>query len=110
MKKNIFSAMLIAIAVLMTACSQDDELTPAAPEDEQSCVTKGAKTVLIYMAGRNDLTDVLTPDLNEIKAGSQQLGDEQNLLVFVRSYIGSDTPWLARIRNGVMTDSVSVKD
>ena len=110
MKKNIFSAMLIAIAVLMTACSQDDELTPAAPEDEQSCVTKGAKTVLIYMAGRNDLTDVLTPDLNEIKAGSQQLGDEQNLLVFVRSYIGSDTPWLARIRNGQVTDSVSLTD
>lgn len=108
MKKNFLNAVIITIAVLMAACSNEDEMTPATPQQPGNM--KGAKTVLIYMAGRNDLTDAVTPDLNEIKEGSRLLGDEDNLLVFVRSYMGCDVPWLARIRNGQVTDSVSLTD
>ena len=61
------------------------------------------------MAGRNDLARAVEPDLNEMKEGSKQLGENENLLVFVRRYDGSQ-PWLARIKNGVMTDSVSYSD
>ena len=42
----------------------------------------GASTVLVYMAGRNNLTADLDQDLEEIKRGSTRIGDN-NLIVFV---------------------------
>jgi len=71
-----------------------------------------SKTVLVYMAGKNDLNDAVTPDLDEMKLGSKQLGDNDNLLVFVCRYKGqsTETPWLGRIKNGEVIDSLSIND
>ena len=77
------------------------------------------RTVLIYMAGKNDLThnnshrNYVNEDLEEIKEGSRKLSSNDCLLVFVRRYLNDnnlETPWLARIQNGEVTDSVSVRD
>lgn len=71
-----------------------------------------SRTVLVYMAGKNDLKDAFTPDLNEMKVGSKQLSDNNNLLVFVCRYKGqsNETPWLGRIKNGEVIDSLSIND
>ena len=113
MKKNVFYSVMMA--VLMTACSSNDdvlETVQPSPMNSESRMSAQAKTVLVYMAGRNDLEDVLASDLNEMKVGSKQLSDNDNLLVFVCRYKGKsiETPWLARIKNGEVTDSLSLND
>ena len=105
MKTNFFSAAVLVMTLLTTACSNDDNEASRRSASESS-----AKTVLVYMAGRNDLSRAVEPDLSEIKEGSKRLGDNHNLLVFVRRYNDGSQPWLARIKNGVVTDSVSLSD
>lgn len=64
------------------------------------------RTVLIYMAGKNDLThnnncrNYVNEDLEEIKEGSRKLSSNDCLLVFVRRYLNDnnlETPWLVRL-------------
>ena len=101
------------MAVLMTACSSnDDDLEPVQPalKKGESRTVAQAKTVLVYMAGRNCLSGMVNKDLNEMKQGSKSLGNNDNLLVFVRRDKTEKMPWLARIKNGVVTDSVSLSD
>ena len=109
MKKSIFYTVIMALVVLTTACSSDDDLM-AETTGKQSDSMKSEKTVLVYMAGRNDLTQDVNTDLDEIKDGSRRIGDDCNLLVFVRRFEKKETPWLARIKNGEVTDSVSLND
>ena len=113
MKKNVFYAVMMMMVVLMTACSSSDddfEAVQPTPKKSESRTMVQAKTVLVYMAGRNDLAAVVNDDLNEMKQGSMSLGNDDNLLVFVRRDKSESLPWLARIKNGVVTDSVSLSD
>ena len=99
--------------VVMTACSSDDdafEPVQPAPKKGESRTVAQAKTVLVYMAGRNSLSGMVNKDLNEMKLGSKRLDSNDNLLVFVRRDKTEKMPWLARIKNGVVTDSVSLSD
>ena len=101
------------VVVMMTACSSNDdafEPVQPAPKKEESRTVDQAKTVLVYMAGRNNLSGMVNKDLNEMKLGSKYLGSNDNLLVFVRRDKSEKLPWLARIKNGVVTDSVSLSD
>lgn len=112
MKKNLFYTVLsgVMMMVLTTACTNDNDLVPADGGSRDSETTVSEKTVLIYMAGRNNLSDIIPSDLNEIKEGSRKISDKHNLLVFVRNNHGDGMPWLARIKNGQVTDSVSLSD
>ena len=113
MKKNVFYAAVMMVVMMMTACSSDDdafEPIQPAPKNPESRTMAQAKTVLVYMAGRNNLAGIVNDDLNEMKQGSKRLGSNDNLLVFVRRDKTEKLPWLARIKNGVVTDSVSLKD
>ena len=112
MKKNIIFAVMMAMVVLMSACSNDERPGSMGNMDGrgQSRIAGEAKTVLVYMAGRNDLYNALEGDLREIKEGSKLLSENENILVFVRRYKNDAQPWLARIKNGEVTDSVSVSD
>lgn len=103
MKKIVFSTVLIALTVLMSACSNDDS-------EDMTPVKENSRTVLVYMAGRNNLSFTIDDDIDELKKGSKGLDSHENLLVFVRKDDGSQQPWLARIKNGVLTDSVSLSD
>ena len=101
------------VVVMMTACSSDDdafEPVQPAPKKGESRTVAQAKTVLVYMAGRNSLAGMVNKDLNEMKLGSKRLDSNDNLLVFVRRDKTEKMPWLARIKNGVVTDSVSLSD
>ena len=104
MKQYFISAIMFGLMVLMTACSNDD--APATRGED----TVNAKTVLVYMAGKNDLTGALDRNLKQIKEGSRKIGKNDNLLVFVRRNVENETPWLARIKNGEVTDSLSLSD
>ena len=108
MKKNILSAMVLALMLMTAACSKDDDSIVPVSENTNTPVN-ATKTVLIYMAGRNDLSSALMDDLREVKEGSKSLQPHDNLIVFVRNS-QEPQPWVARISNGEVTDSVSLSD
>jgi len=113
MTKNVLFTVMMTVAVMMmAACSKDEAPAPVQPEPKGggSRTVGQAKTVLVYMAGRNDLAGIVNDDLDEMKQGSKRLGNNDNLLVFVRRDKSEMLPWLARIKNGVVTDSVSLSD
>ena len=96
--------------MLLTACSADELPTEGAIDGGATRSNGGRRTVLIYMAGRNNLNRALNKNLNEIKEGSKQLSNRDNLVVFVRRYESEEIPWIARIKDGMVTDSVSIAD
>ena len=117
-KKNLVKIMLMCIAtaacVTFGACSgEDDPVAPARearPAETPSTIPgAGAKTVLIYLAGGNDLKGVLKQNLKDCKEGSRRLRDNERLIVFAR-FRNEGESWVARLKNGEVTDSVSLKD
>ena len=66
------------VALLLSACSSynaDNPVVPTEPESERS--------VLIYMAGENNLSSFVDINLKDIKLSSKSLKDHQNLIVYV---------------------------
>jgi hypothetical protein len=95
-----------------TACSSDDDMLMTAKSSETMNFNQYAaaeRTVLVYLAGKNNLSQLLQTNLEQMKAGSRRIGNN-TLLVFVRRDIQGEKPWLARISNGELTDSVSLDD
>ena len=110
--------MLMSIATAVSfsssACSNEDDPVANARQDmgmasPANTPSAGAKTVLIYLAGGNDLGGALLKDLKECKEGSKHLCDNENLIVFARFHKAGES-WVARLRNGEVTDSVSLSD
>ena len=117
-KKNLVKMMLMSIATAVSftfsACSNEDDPVAAAREAgaaESPSAIPGAdaKTVLIYLAGGNDLKGVLKQNLKDCKEGSRRLRDNERLIVFAR-FRNEGESWVARLKNGEVTDSVSLKD
>lgn len=99
------SLLIFCSTVMLCACSGDDEEeVKRMPEGHE-----GKRTVLVYMAGKNGLSDNLDVDLTEMLDGSRNVSDDDNLIVFVRRN-GELQPWVARISDGAVTDSVSMTD
>ena len=126
-KKNLVSLVLMSIVTAATvfgfaSCNNymddDNDVVEPVMKRLPSVNTPIERTVLVYMAGKNDLTSdpakhFLNKDLEEIKEGSLRLNDSDCLLVFVRRYLENnnlETPWLARIWKGEVIDSISVED
>jgi len=100
--KKILSRINIALAALaaltlLTACSKDDN-------------GANTRTVLVYMSAENSLSPDSQVDLYEIMEGSKRLGTNDRLIVFYDRAMEDELPWLARIVNGELQDSVSVAD
>ena len=93
--------MMLALVAALTACSSDDG------DDGPQTINR---TVLVYMAAENRLSDYAYSDLWQMKEGSRRIGNSDALLVYVDRSETTELPWLARIRNGQLTDSVSLKD
>ena len=115
-KKNLVKIMLMSIATAVCfsfgACSNEDDPVAAARETAAEIpanVPGDAKTVLIYLAGGNDLKNVLKQNLKDCKEGSKRLRDNENLIVFAR-FRNEGESWVARLKNGEVTDLVSLKD
>ena len=115
--KNLVKTMLMSILTAgtmmsFTACSSDDDLLMTAKGNGTLDINQYAaveRTVLVYLAGKNNLSESLQTNLEQMKAGSKHIGNN-TLLVFVRRDIQKEQPWLARVSNGELTDSVSLDD
>lgn len=99
MTKSKALTIVLACLTLLTGCSKDDE----------EKIPK-IKTVLIYMSAENTLSNDSENDLWEIKSGSKSLSESDVLLVYYDRAKKNEIPWLARIVNGQLRDSVSIID
>ena len=99
--KKLLSLLLSTI--LLTACSNDDEPGPVPPQSIE-------RTVIVYMAAENNLSSNVNADLKEMKQGSHQIGSGNALVVYVDKSNAQELPWLARIQDGQVVDSVSISD
>jgi len=95
MKKLVF---LMCLALLSACCKDDEETIPQ------------TRTVLIYMSAENTLSYDSENDLEEIRQGSQELTNDDYLLVYYDRAKKDELPWLARIAKGQLKDSVSIAD
>ena len=95
MKTLVF---LICLALLSACCKDDEETIPQ------------TRTVLIYMSAENTLSYDSENDLEEIRKGSQELTNDDYLLVYYDRANKDELPWLARIVKGQLKDSVSIAD
>ena len=95
MKKLVF---LMCLALLSACCKDDEEAIPQ------------TRTVLVYMSAENTLSYDSENDLQEIRQGSQELTDDDYLLVYYDRAKKDELPWLARIVKGQLKDSVSIAD
>ena len=101
-KMKMKCKILIALAcvMLLSACGKDDDETK----------TPQTRTVLIYMSGENTLSDYAEEDLKEIMDASIQLTEDDQLVVWYDRAKKDELPWLARMVNGKLKDSVSIAD
>ena len=81
---------IISFFILFAACSKDDDSIETPPEPAR-------RTVIVYMAGDNDLTSYVQSDLNEMKNGRKQVAANENLIVFVDRQASSEKPYIAKI-------------
>lgn len=97
MKKILLTIMAIAT---LSACHH---------KHEDPVEDKADRTVLVYIAGENSLSSFINQEITEMKTGSMTIG-KNNLLVYVDRGASSELPWLARIQEGKVKDSVSIAD
>lgn len=96
--KKIFA--LLALTTLFTACHKDDDpVEDVTPE----------RTILVYVAGENNLSSFADQDLQEMKTASLKLNKRQQLIVYV-DQANNTPPFFARIKDGQFVDSVSVEE
>ena len=117
-RKNLVKMMLMSVATAVSfsfsACSNEDLPVANVPNDNgavspANAPSGDAKTMLIYLAGGNDLKGILKYNLQDFKEASRRLSDNENLIVFARLYKEGES-WVARLKNGEVTDSVSLSD
>ena len=87
--------ILLVAALLFGACSDDESAELIIKE-------KAERTVFVYMAADNNLSQVISGDIQEMKEGSKKLNDRQNLIIYVDQE--TKPSFIARIKDGELVD------
>lgn len=85
-------SLILLLLTMLCACHKNHHDDPVPEPDPQH-------TVLVYMAGENNLSDVLSTDITEMAQGSLQLNENQHLLALVDT-IGTSKPYIAEFSQG----------
>ena len=96
-KLLIFVCCLTAI----TACHNDDD-------DDVAKVAE--RTVVIYMAGENNLGNYTAADLYQMREGSKYMAANNHLLIYVDGANRQEKPYLIEFANGVTADSIAMEE
>ena len=81
--------ILFGLFLMVTSCSKD--------EPTQEPEVPARRTVIVYMAGDNNLSSYLQSDLNEMINGRKQVGRDESLLVFVDRSSATAKPFIAKV-------------
>ena len=91
--------ILIICGLLLTACKKDKQ-----NEEEP----KASISVLVYIAGDNNLNSFINDDISQMIEGSRKLTKQQNLIIFVDSK--GLPPYFAKVANGDTTHIYSFSE
>lgn len=96
--------ILSLLAICFAACNSDNtpEPTPMPPSG------KSERTILIYMAAHNNLSNYSEEDINEMKEGSKNLNDNQKLIIFVDDKSSKEKSYFIQVKNGKLIDSTLI--
>jgi Clostripain family. len=90
---------IVSLTFLLTSCHNDDKQDDIMSE----------RTVLVYMSGENDLSWNIKEDLDEMLQA--KIDDNKDILVvYVDDANKSHMPYVARVKKGILVDSVSISD
>lgn len=103
MKKLLF---LFSALLVLAACSKDDEEDFDINKPFVPATLK--RTVLVYISGENNLSSYISEQLAAMKAGSYNLGNNALVAYIDGTEQNPKIPYLARIVDGQMKDSVSL--
>lgn len=79
----------ISAMLLMVSCKSDD--------DNQPVTEKAKRTVFVYMAGENDLSNFTSDDLQEMISGVGSIPANSRMLVFADKADSKTKPFIAQI-------------
>ena len=92
MVKHFKQFILLAAALLvLTSCSKDDDATGGA------AVSPARRTVIVYMAGENNLSGYIDGDISEMMAGRKLVGTNEQLVLFVDRADKQQPPYIVRV-------------
>ena len=83
--------IILASMLLLTACEKDSDI------EDTDYRLPARRTVLVFMAGENNLSGYAQSDLNEMIQGRKSVGADCDMLVFIDK--AAEKPFIARIRN-----------
>ena len=101
-----FQILLCLLAICFVACGSD-EPSPS-PEPPAPPIEQSERTVLVYMAAHNNLSHFSQLDIDEMKTGSLNLNDKQNLLLLVDDQSSTEKSYFVRVKGGKLIDSTLV--
>lgn len=80
--------ILISCLLLLISCSKDEA---------GSSSVKVRRTVLVFISGENNLSPFVENDLKELATGRRQVGQDEDLIVFVDKASSTEKPFIGRI-------------
>ena len=80
---------ILAALLLLTACHKDKN------DKEEKVATQ---SVLVYIAGDNNLSSFTSSDIRQMMEGSKELTDDNNLLLFIDQK--GKVPYLLKVEKG----------
>lgn len=86
MMKHLFPVICLLV---LASCSKDD--------DSDTYQAPAERTVVVYMAGENNLTSYIQGDLDEMITGFRQVTNNENLVVFVDKASTTVKPFIAKV-------------
>ncbi len=99
--KKWYGIFFLLSVITFASCSSDD------PEPEP--VIPVERTILVYMAAENNLSSYALTDLDEMREASRHLDDRYRLIVYYDG-LGSNPPYIGRLRDGQLVDSVAMEE
>ena len=90
--------LIVCCAVLLTACNNDD--------NNKETPTVAERTVMVYMSGDNNLSSVVTDDVQEMLQGASGIPQNCNMVVFMDRAISSEKPFIAKITKEARLDTL----
>jgi len=101
--KKWYGIFFLLSLITFASCSSDD------PEPEP--VISVERTILVYMSAENNLSvySFDRSDLEEMREASRHLDDRYRLIVYYDG-LGSNPPYIGRLRDGQLVDSVAMEE
>lgn len=90
--------IVICTVLFFASCKDDD--------GDKKNSTPSKRTVIVYIAGENNLSSFVSPDINEMAEGAMTMPENTNLIIFADEADASRTPYMLRMRRGAQPDTI----